>query len=114
MTFTYDPELADNISLVRFHVGDNYDSGHFLDDGEITYFLGSDADVEGAVIAGLRYIITQLSLPDFKASWLTISNGEARKGYQEILKEKAKEFGVSLGGYGVTVAVNNRTRADYE
>jgi len=40
MTFSFDENLADDVSLVRFHIGDTDDAGHFLEDETIQYHIG--------------------------------------------------------------------------
>jgi hypothetical protein len=52
-----------------------------------------------------------LSKPDFKADWLSITNGEARKGYQQMLAAKADEYGISLRR-AITASVVNTYRSD--
>ena len=94
MTFTWDTTLSTNLALVRFHIGDTNSSGYWLTDETITALLTSESSVGGATIAALKYIIAQLSRPDFTADWLHVSNGEARKGYQAMLAEMRREFGV--------------------
>lgn len=96
MTFTFSPSLATDADLVRFHIGDTSDDGHYVEDESIAYFL-SILTVEETVIACIRYIITQLSSPNFKQDWLSVDLDKAREGYERLLKEKAKELGVSLG-----------------
>ena len=66
----------------------------------------------GAVIACIKYIITQLSSPDFKQDWMSVSNAEARKGFQELLKVKAQEFGVALSNATATATISLPYRAD--
>ena len=111
MTFSYDPALGTDTDLVRFHIGDTNEDGHFLEDETIEYWVNATS-MEEAVIACLRYIITQLSTPDFKQDWLSVSNKEARKGYEEILVNKAQELGVEATGITFASSVSNPTRAD--
>jgi hypothetical protein len=111
MTYTFNPALTDDISLTRFHVGDNSDAGHYLEDETINYFV-TLSGVGTAVIRCIQYIITQLSQPDFKKDWLSVSNGEARKGYEALLKTKAQEFGISVSGATMTSSVTLPFRPD--
>lgn len=108
--YNYDPTLSNDTSLVRFHVGDNHEEGHFLDDGEIGYFLTSTGSVGGAVIACIRYIITQLSTPNFGEDWLNVNYGEARTGYEKLLADKMVEFGIQTAT--ATASVTYLHRAD--
>jgi len=111
MSFTFDPALADDVSLVRFHIGDNSPDGHYLEDATIQYFVTASG-VGTAVIRSIQYIITQLSQPDFRKDWLSVSNGEARKGYETLLKAKAQEFGISVSNVTMTSSVSNPYRSD--
>ena len=95
MAFTWVGDLSTDLDKVRFHIGDTDSDGYFLEDATITALVTSEGSVGGAVVACLRYIISQLSRPDFKADWLTVSHAEARKGYQALLSEKRREFGVA-------------------
>ncbi len=112
MGYTYDPALSTDLSLVRFHVGDNSDKGHYLDDGEITYWLTASGSVGGAVLACIKYIITRLSQPDFRLDWMSVSNASALAGFQELLKIKAQEFGLSATGAVPTSSIAFSHRAD--
>ena len=111
MTYTFHPSLADSVSLVRFHIGDNNDAGHYLENETIQHFITADG-VNKAVIKCIRYIITQLSIPDFRQDWLSVTNAEARKGYEGLLISKAQELGVSLTGATFSASVANPYRAD--
>lgn len=111
MTFTFSPALTANLDLVRFHVGDTNTDGHYLEDETINYFV-TNYDVSTAVIRCIQYIITQLSTPNFRQDWLTVSNEEARKGYETLLKSKALELGVSLSGVTVSSSISLPYRAD--
>lgn len=108
MTFTFATDLSTDLALVRFHIGDTDSGGYFLADETITALLTSHGSVGGAVVASLKYIITQLSRPDFRADWLQVSNAEARKGYQALLMEKRGEFGLSA----ITASATHVYRAD--
>lgn len=111
MAFTFDASLADDVSLVRFHVGDNSSDGHYLEDETIQYFVTASG-VGTAVIRCIQYIITQLSQPDFRKDWLSVSSGEARKGYETLLKAKAQEFSISLSSVTMASSVSNPYRSD--
>jgi secreted Zn-dependent insulinase-like peptidase len=109
MTYKYDPALSDEVSLVRFHIGDTSDKGHYLENETIQYFISADG-WKKAVIVCIRYIITQLSSPDFKQDWLDVSNSTARKGYEQMLKDKQIELGI--GRLFASSSVSLPTRAD--
>lgn len=95
MAYTYDPALLDDVSLVRFHIGDNADEGHYLDDREIQYFV-NNGSVGEAVVKCIKFIIAKLSAPNFRLDWLSVSNDQARAGYEALLKLKGKEFGINV------------------
>lgn len=111
MTYTFDPDLSDDVSLVRFHIGDNNSEGHYLEDETIQYFVTS-SDVGHAVVAGLKYIIQQLSMPGFSVGWMNVSNADARAGYEKMLLMKAQEFGLSATGAMMGVSIRAPSRAD--
>jgi hypothetical protein len=111
MTFTFNNALATNLALVRFHVGDTNEEGHYLEDETINYFL-TNYDVATAVIRCIQYIITQLSTPNFRLDWLTVSNEQARDGYEKLLKTKAIELGISLSGAVASSTISLPYRAD--
>jgi hypothetical protein len=110
-TFTFDNTLSTDLAKVRFHCGDCSSAGNYLWDETITALLTSEGSVGGAVVASIRYIISQLSSPDFKLDWLSVSNKEARAGFELLLKQKAQELGVSLGATASST-INNAYRAD--
>ncbi len=110
-TFTFDNTLSTDLSLVRFHTGDTEEEGAYLFDETISGLLTIHGDVGGAVIAAIRYIITQLSSPDFKKDWLSVSHKEARAGFETMLKMKAQELGVSLGATASS-SISSAFRAD--
>jgi len=101
-TFTFDNTLSDNLAKVRFHIGDTNSEGNYLWDETINALITSEGSVGGAVIACLKFIITQLSSPNYKLDWLTVTNDTAREGFEKLLKLKSQEFGVSLGGTATT------------
>jgi hypothetical protein len=110
-TFTFDNTLSTDLALVRFHIGDTSSAGNYLWDETITALLASEGSVGGAVVASIRYIITQLSSPDFKQDWLSVSNEKARQGFERLLKDKSIEFGVTLGATA-TSTISQPYRAD--
>ena len=111
MTYSYDINLANDEDLVRFHIGDTNTNGNYLEDETITAQLTITGSVGGATIACLKYIITQLASPDFKQDWMSVSNKEARAGFEMILKNKAQEFGISLGA-SMTSTIKHPYRDD--
>ena len=112
MTVHYDVALGDDVSLVRFHCGDtDIENGHYLEDETIQYFVTSSS-VEQASLTCIRYIISQLSKPDFKLDWLQVSREKARQGYEKLLDDKADEFGISTSVLRATSTIVLPMRAD--
>ena len=111
MTFTFLSTLATDLALVRFHIGDTNTDGYYLEDETINYFL-TNHDIGTAVIRCIQYIITQLSQPNFRLDWLTVSNEQARAGYENLLKQKAMELGISLSGVTASSTISLPYRAD--
>ena len=112
MTFTFDTTLSTDLAKVRFHIGDTSSDGAYLADETIIALLTSEGSVAGAVIACIRYIITQLSSPNFRLDWLTVSNEKAREGFEKLLKDKAQELGVNLSGATATSTISLPYRRD--
>lgn len=110
MTFSFDPSLQRDQDLVRFHIGDVNPDGYYLDDETINYWITAGS-VSTAVLACIRFIITQLASPNFRLDWLTVSNEQAREGFENLLLSKAEELGVSLG-VTVTSTYAHPYRAD--
>lgn len=94
MTFTYTPETPTDTTRVRFALGDVTDGENFLSDEEIGMALSESGSWQAAVISCIKTIIARLSRPDFRADWLQVSNAEARKGYETLLREKRAEYGI--------------------
>jgi hypothetical protein len=113
MTYTFDPALADNVSLVRFHCGDNHDEGHFLENETVQYFITLDnGEIGKAVVKSIQYIITQLSTPNFSVGWMNVSTGTALAGYEKMLIRKAQEFNLNISGVIAATSVKNVSRSD--
>jgi len=92
--FNFDSSLTDNVSLVRFHIGDTDEDGYFVDDETIDYWL-TQGTVGSAVIACIKYILSQLARPDFRLDWMSVSGmASAKKGYEDLLFRKETEFGL--------------------
>ena len=93
MAFTFDPALSTDADMVRFEIGDVNSAGHYLEDETIQYFV-THGSVGQAVIECLQYIITQLSVPDFRLDWMSVSNAQARAGFESMLKQKGQKFNI--------------------
>lgn len=112
MTYTFDVALATDLAKVRFHIGDTNENGAYLADETITALLTSEGSVGGAVVACIKFIITQLSSPNFKLDWLSVSNEQARQGFEDMLIKKSQEFGIALSGLSASATVSLPSRAD--
>lgn len=104
MTFTFNTSLSTDLAKVRFHIGDTSEDGAYLTDETINALITSEGSVGGAVIACLKYIITQLSVPTFRKDWLSVDSTAARKGFEDLLKVKAQEFDIALSTTIITTA----------
>lgn len=111
-TFTYANDLSTDLALVRFHIGDTNENGAYLFDETITALIASEASVGGAVIACIKFIITQLSTPNFKLDWMTVENEEAIKSFERILVNKGQEFGISISNLTASASISLPSRAD--
>lgn len=110
MSFSFNPALLRDTDLIRFHIGDTDESGYFLDDETIAYWI-SQGNVETATIACIKYILSQLSRPNFSLDWLSVSGmKEAKQGYEELLYQKEREFG--LRSIIATSTISQPYRAD--
>ncbi len=112
MGFSYDINLTNDSDMVRFHIGDTDDNGNYLEDETIIALIASEGSVGGAVIACIKYIMSQLSSPNFKLDWLTVSNEQAREGFEKILDDKAQQFGISKSGMVASSSIGLPSRAD--
>lgn len=94
MTFSFDINLGDDVSKVRFELADTEQDANWLEDETIQAQLGIQGTFGGAVIACVEYIIAQLSMPDFKLDWLSESNASARAAWDDVLDKKRAKFGI--------------------
>lgn len=107
MTFTFVGDLSTNLDLVRFRIGDTDSNGYYLEDATINALVTAHG-VNGATVEALRYILSQLSRPDFKADWLQVSNKEAAANVRAQLRDAIRRYGVG----GVAAQVQTVYRAD--
>lgn len=111
-TFTFDNTLSTDLALVRFHIADMNAEGNYLWDETITALLTSEGSVGDAVIASIKNILAQLAIPNFKEDWFEVDVKTAQKGYEELLKIKADEFGISISGLVASSSISQTYRAD--
>ena len=114
MAFTYTSDLTVDSDFVRFHTGDTDSDSSFLSDAIITSLLAVEASKEDAVIAALKYILTQLAKPNFRSDALQVDYKTAYKSYEALLERKYKELGVAKYTASVTHAYRVDSLADEE
>lgn len=95
MTATFDAALSDDVSKVRFHIGDTDMSAAMLQDATLSALVSTHGTVEKAVIAALLHLISLVSRPNFRADWLQVDNRSAVQSLQDLLRLKREEFGIS-------------------
>jgi hypothetical protein len=110
MTFTFDNTLSTDLAKVRFEIGDVNSEGHYLEDETINYFL-TNFSVGQAVVSSIDHIITQLSIPDFKLDWMSVTNGQARAAFENLLKQKCQKYGIGATAIA-SCKINHAHRAD--
>lgn len=109
MTFTYTPSTPNDITRVRFAIGDTDTTAAVFTDEEITFQISETTTWQRAVIALLESLIARLAAtPDFQADWLRVSQAEALKAYQALLKIKRAEYGVAT----ITATAKHTYRPD--
>lgn len=110
MAFTFDPAITEQRDLVRLHIGDTDEEGHFIEDETIEYLL-EQGTLGSAVIASIKVILAKLSAPDFKLDWMSVSGmDKAREGFENLLLIKEAEFG--LQAVRMASVVSHPYRAD--
>lgn len=110
MSFSFQSTLADDVSWVRFMVGDTDSNGYYLHDESIQYFIDAGSK-EQAVIDCIENIIAQLSAPTTKLDWLSVDYSQARAGYEALLKRMKQKFG-KRNGVAFTQVTYNPYRQD--
>jgi hypothetical protein len=113
MTFTYDSSLSTDLAKVRFEIGDTHSEGYYLDDETINYFL-TNYSIGQAVVSCIDHIITQLSVPDFKLDWMSVSNASARAAFENLRKQKAQKYGISSGATASCTIAHAHRADSYE
>lgn len=99
MSFSYGFDFANSdTDRVRFEVGDTDSEGYFLEDEEIVGLLAlPSATWQTATLQSIRGVIGKLSRPAFTADWLKVDPAVAIKSYNQLLKAKQAEYGITLG-----------------
>lgn len=107
MAFTFTGDLSTALDRVRFAVGDTDSAGHFLEDATISALITLHGE-NGAIVECLRYILAQLSRPDFRADWLQVTNKDAAAAVRAQLRDAIQRYGAG----GVVAGAANVYRAD--
>jgi len=115
MTYTFDPSLADDVSYIRFQIGDTNTSGMFLQDETIQAIFDMSDDYGDAIVECIQYIITQLSQPNFSLDWLNVSGMEsARVGYEKLLERRKVEYSIQRMEVTSTIALPYRADSNQD
>jgi len=95
MTFTYTPSSVNDITRVRYHIGDTVESGALFSDEEINMVISETGSYQSAVISLIQSMIAIYSEPSFRADWLSVNTKDAVSGLKTLLQQKRKEFGIA-------------------
>lgn len=118
MSFSYGPidtyaQTFSDKDKVRFHISDTDDTQPWFSDEEITAIIGLAGSWQAAVLACLKNMIMRLATePTLRADWLQTDYGNALKYLNDLLKNKANEFGLAASGRAVTASVVQTYRPD--
>lgn len=110
MTFTYNLTNPNDITRVRYHLGDTDEPTAIYQDEEIAFAISENGGWQRAVISLIKGCIVRLAHePDMTADWLTINWRRSSDAWRSMLREKQAEFGL-----GATVNSGNQqvTRVD--
>lgn len=95
MSFTYDLGSPNNITRVRFHLGDKVEDTAIFSDEEIAFAIDEAGSWQAAVIACIRSVIGMLAAePDMQADWLRIDWRRSVENWRQLLNEKTQQFGL--------------------
>lgn len=102
MTFTYNLADPNNITRVRYHIGDVIEEAAIFSDEEIAFILAEEGDDwRAAVIASIRGIMARIGHePDMQADWLRIEWRTSSENWRRLLSEKKREFGLGARASG--------------
>jgi hypothetical protein len=92
VTFTFLADLSTALDRVRFSIGDTDSAGYYLADETINALITLHGE-NGAIVESLRYILAQLSRPDFRADWLQVTNKEAATAVRLQLRDAIRRYG---------------------
>lgn len=96
MTFTYTPETPDDVTRVRYHIGDTDETAARLSDEEIQFAIDEAGGWKAAVIWSIDRIIALLADESGQSlDWLTIDRGDAIEAYEKLKKAKVAQLGIT-------------------
>ena len=99
MTFTYTPSAPNDITRVRYHVGDTEEAAAIFTDEEITFAIDEEGTWQKAVIASIRSVIARIAgEPDMTADWLRVDWRRSSDNWLMLLNEKKSQFGLGAKG----------------
>lgn len=98
MGFTYTPGSPDDITRVRFHIGDTTEAtALFPNDDEITFAISEVGTWEKAVLYCIENVLARINAdPDFTFDELKIDQDSGRKHWVTLLGIKRQQFGLSV------------------
>jgi hypothetical protein len=115
MTYTFDPSLTDDVSYIRFEIGDTNLEGMYLQDETIQAVFDMSNDYGDAIVSCIQYIIAQLSQPNFSLDWLNVSDmAGAREGYEKLLAAKKVEYSIQRMVVTSTIALPYRADSNQD
>lgn len=95
MTFTYTPSSANDITRVRYHIGDVVEDSAIFTDEEIQFAITETGTWQRAVLDSIRSVMARLATePDMQADWLKIDWRRSAESWKALLNEKAQQFGL--------------------
>ena len=95
MSFSYNPSAPDDITRVRYHMGDTEETTAIFSDEEITFAISEEGTWQKAVIASIRSVIARIAgEPDMSADWLKVDWRRSSDNWMMLLNEKKNQFGV--------------------
>lgn len=96
MTFSYSPGSPDDITRVRYHIGDTVESAARLTDEEIEFAISESKSWQAAVLWSIDRIIGMLADESGQTlDWLEIDRKDAIAAYQRLKRDKTQQLEVT-------------------
>lgn len=97
MTFTYDPASPDDVTRVRYHIGDTDSDAAMFTDEEINFVIDEEGSYQNAVISLLEATLARLNRePDMSADWLRVDWRRSADHWRKLLGDKRRRFGKTV------------------